>query len=110
VPALLAMKHKRQGEDKLWPFQYAALNHEFKKAVPFLRMDGIGVRLYGLRHGGASHDRSLGVRDLREIQQRGGWRSFTSVRRYEKHGCLGLERARPSPGLRLQAATAPTAC
>ena len=41
---------------------------------------------YRLRHGGPSRDVLLGFRTLQEIQKRGRWRSFSSVRRYEKGG------------------------
>ncbi|CAE7557304.1 unnamed protein product [Symbiodinium sp. CCMP2592] len=41
---------------------------------------------YRLRHGGPSRDILLGLRNLQEVQKRGRWRSFSSVRRYEKGG------------------------
>lgn len=41
---------------------------------------------YRLRHGGASHDFARQRRSLVEIQRRGRWKSFSSVRRYEKGG------------------------
>ncbi|CAK0817021.1 unnamed protein product, partial [Prorocentrum cordatum] len=44
-----------------------------------------------LQHGGASHDRSTGDRDSGTVLQRGGWKAFKSVLRYEKHGRLLLE-------------------
>jgi hypothetical protein len=43
---------------------------------------------YRLRHGGASRDFLLKRRSLEEIQRRGRWKSFSSVRRYEKGGRL----------------------
>lgn len=43
---------------------------------------------YRLRHGGASRDFALKLRRLEEIQRRGRWKSFASVRRYEKGGRL----------------------
>ncbi|CAK0874266.1 unnamed protein product, partial [Prorocentrum cordatum] len=53
--------------------------------------------LYSLRHGGASHDRSMGAGSLAAVQQRGGWRAFRSVTRCEKHGRLGLELQKVEP-------------
>ena len=41
---------------------------------------------YRLRHGGASKDFNRQTRTLQEIQRRGRWKSFSSVRRYEKGG------------------------
>ena len=41
---------------------------------------------YRLRHGGASEDFNRQTRTLQEIQRRGRWKSFSSVRRYEKGG------------------------
>ena len=46
---------------------------------------------HGLRHGGASHDHAVRARHILAIQRRGRWRSFDSVRRYEKHGRLALQ-------------------
>ena len=44
-----------------------------------------------LRHGGASEAYHRGKRTLKEIQVRGRWRAFESVRRYQKQGqLLGL--------------------
>lgn len=47
--------------------------------------------LYSLRHRGASHDKAGRSRSPAAIQWRGGWRSFESVRRYEKHAMIGRE-------------------
>lgn len=42
------------------------------------------VDAYQLRHGGASFDFVSKARGLEEVRRRGRWRSWTSVRRYEK--------------------------
>ena len=107
VKPLLALKAQRASQPALWPFGYAALAQEFHDSLSRLGMKGGGYSLYGLRHGGASHDRSLKTRCLAEIQQRGGWRSFQSVRRYEKHGRLGIETSKLSAQLLSRAASAP---
>ena len=90
-----------------WPFEYEELRIEFSRAVSRLGPRGLGFSLYGLRHEGASHDRSVKTRKLAAVPQRGCWRSFPSVRRYEKHGRLGLELNKLSPSCRCQAMRAP---
>ena len=42
------------------------------------------IHLHRLRHAGTSHDYITGTRDLKEVQRRGRWLSWRSVRRYEK--------------------------
>ena len=71
----------------VWDFTYVEFFREFRRAVLSLGLQRMNLCPYMLRHGGASHDRGTLVR---EIQDRGGWRSFASVQRYEKHGRLGL--------------------
>ena len=52
--------------------------------------DNLGdVHLYQLRHGGASHDSAGGFRSLEDVRRRGRWRSWASVRRYEKGSRIG---------------------
>ena len=41
---------------------------------------------YRLRHGGASRDFARKLRSLESIQQRGRWKSQSSLRRYQKGG------------------------
>ena len=60
---------------------------------------GVGIlrpTLYCLLHGGPSHDYAARCRDLIGIQKRGGWKSFSSVRRYEKAARLGQQWAKLS--------------
>ncbi|CAE7231430.1 gag-pro-pol [Symbiodinium sp. CCMP2456] len=49
------------------------------------------VHPYRLRHGGPSRDIALRLRTLAEVQKRGRWKSFASVRRYEKGGRLSQQ-------------------
>ena len=72
----------------LWSFGYEDLAREFHAVAAALNLLPLRPCLYALRHGGASHDRLVEARPLHEVQQRGGWRSHTSVRRYEKHGLV----------------------
>ena len=53
-----------------------------------LRCQQLQITPCALRHGGASEDRAVNARSLEEVQKRGGWKSFNSVRRSEKHACL----------------------
>lgn len=46
------------------------------------------VSPYVFRHGGASEAVHRQVRTLKEVQVRGRWRAFSSVRRYQKAGRL----------------------
>ncbi|CAK0860664.1 unnamed protein product, partial [Prorocentrum cordatum] len=70
---------------------YNQLAEDFQSATSALGVSLLKATLYSLRHGGASHDRSTGARGLGGVQQRGGWKAFKSVLRYEKHGRLSLE-------------------
>ena len=45
----------------------------------------LAVVAYSLRHGGPSWDFMKKFRGLEEIQQRGRWRSSSSVLRYQKN-------------------------
>jgi hypothetical protein len=59
--------------------------------------------LYQLRHSGASLDAALRLRSIQQVQQRGRWASFSSVRRYEKGGRLAEQANMLSPALRVRA-------
>ncbi|OLP86116.1 Gag-Pro-Pol polyprotein [Symbiodinium microadriaticum] len=55
---------------------------------------------YRLRHGGPSRDVLMKHRTLQEVQKRGRWKSFNSVRRYEKGGRVTQQlQALPKPAL-----------
>jgi len=90
VPLLLAVKASRGPKLMLWSHDYPQLADSFRQAVKAVGVASIGPTLYWLRHGGPSHDFALGVRDLPAIQLRGGWRSFSSVQRYQKSGRLNM--------------------
>ncbi|CAK0834874.1 unnamed protein product, partial [Prorocentrum cordatum] len=67
------------------------VTRDFKGAVETLGVDiALGAaHMYMLRHGGASHDYASGCRRLEDVRRRGRWRSWSSVRRYEKGSRLG---------------------
>lgn len=78
-------------QDLMFPFLYQELATEFQKSAKNMKVHCLRCTLHGLRHGGASHDRRVNARNLAEVQQRGNWRAFASLRRYEKHGRLGIQ-------------------
>ena len=88
IPALLALREQGRlnPSRSLWRCSYEDYLAAFKKAAVTAKVNVLAPTPYGLRHGGASHDRGFRCRDLASVQQRGNWRSFASVRRYEKHG------------------------
>lgn len=75
----------------LFPFNLNQFEHEFRVSVGKLKLQKLRLTPHCLRHGGASHDFLAGVRNLQEIQQRGCWASFESVRRYSKHGRISKQ-------------------
>ena len=93
-PMLRALVARRGRTELLWSFDYAQLHLAFMTAAKFLGAEELHPTLYGLRHGGASHDFAVGDRPLLAIQQRGAWRSFRSVMRYQKAGRLSLQLTR----------------
>lgn len=61
---------------------------QFSLSVKNLQIESLKLTPHCLRHGGASHDYLAGLRTLQDIQQRGCWASYDSVKRYAKHGRL----------------------
>ena len=108
VEPLISWTRRRPAGARLWTVEYPELAHMFSLAVQHASVDVLRPTLYGLRHGGASHDRSVRCRGLPEVQSRGGWRSFSSVRRYEKHGRLGAQLNKLAAKVRLRADQAET--
>ena len=69
----------------LFTVSHKELMADFKSGVQTLGLEILGpVHLYRLRHAAASYDFATASRSLEEIRLRGRWRSFTTVRRYEK--------------------------
>ena len=90
-PVLERHRRTRAPAGWLWDYGYPELLKEFHAAATSAGVAILKPTPYGCRHGGASHDRALGSRSLPAVQQRGAWRSFSSVLKYDKHGRLGLE-------------------
>lgn len=93
---------RAQERGPLWDLGYRALQLDYSWALNQIGASCLGTTLYCVRHRGAFHDRSLRCRTLQEVQQRGAWRSFGSVKRYDKHRRLGLEWRRLPPKTRVK--------
>ena len=79
------------GNDHIFPFSLNQFEKEFKQSVTTLKLGKLRLTPHCLRHGGASHDYLAELRSLHDIQQRGCWASFESVRRYSKHGRISKQ-------------------
>ncbi|CAK0878156.1 unnamed protein product [Prorocentrum cordatum] len=63
----------------------ADVSQEFRRAVTAFGLRRLGAaHLCQLRHAGPSHDSAASCRTLEEMRRRGRWRTWSSVRRYEK--------------------------
>jgi hypothetical protein len=80
--ALLHHARQRSPLDPLFSFKLPVLRKKFEQIC--VQVGIADPSLYRLRHGGASFDRSAGVRRLEEIKKRGRWSADVSVKRYEK--------------------------
>ena len=87
---------------------YDSFLKEFKTSAANVGASCLRSSPYGLRHGGASHDYAARLRDLLAIQRRGNWRTWTSVRRYEKSGRITLELNKLSAAVKQKVLTAQT--
>ena len=70
-----------------------------ESALKQLRCQQLQITPQPLQHGGASEDRAVNAGSLEEVQKRGGWKSFNSVRRYEKHARFSLVVSKFPPEL-----------
>jgi len=84
--------------DFVWSFTYLELWREFSAVVKLL---GIDLVPYQLRHSGASWEFLQGQRSLEGVQKRGVWKSKASVARYEKSGRMTREYDKLRPALRM---------
>ena len=69
---------------KLFTFEYRRFKEAFEKAQKKLALPTVFI-LYQLRHGGASHDRAKGYRNLVEVKQRLRVTADSTLRRCEAH-------------------------
>ena len=90
IPSLEVLTARLHSQELVFHFSYDDMVRVWNSTLGRLKLTGLKLSPYSLRHGGASEDRAMNERSLLEVQKRGGWRSFQSVRRYEKHGRLAL--------------------
>ncbi|CAK0790181.1 unnamed protein product, partial [Prorocentrum cordatum] len=86
-----ALVRRRGPGKRLLEVECVAFQRSFRTALNAVGAWELLATLYCPRHGGAGHDRSMAARTLEGVQQRGGWRAFKSVARYERHGRASLE-------------------
>ena len=76
---------KGGANEKLFALDSREVCRLWNLALKGLGYDAVGVvSMYQLRHAGASADTLSALRTLEEVRRRGRWKSWTSVRRYEK--------------------------
>ncbi|CAK0794405.1 unnamed protein product, partial [Prorocentrum cordatum] len=83
---LVQLARGRDPSEKLFRLSISQCKDAFEDAADLVGLAAEQLCTYQVRHGGASRDAMLKRRDLSEIQKRGGWKTFNSVRRYEKFG------------------------
>ncbi|CAK0874147.1 unnamed protein product, partial [Prorocentrum cordatum] len=83
---LVQLARGRDPSEKLFRLSISQYKDAFEDAADLVGLAAEQLCTYQVRHGGASRDAMLKRRDLSEIQKRGGWKTFNSVRRYEKFG------------------------
>jgi integrase len=92
VAALLKKKKAaRRPLQKLWDINLGSLDRFFADAVRATGLRGLRLTPHCARHGAASTDFALGLRDLSAVQRKGRWLAEASVRRYEKAGRLNKQ-------------------
>eukprot|EP00435_Cladocopium_sp_Y103_P042465 s504_g11.t1 len=93
---LLAGLSKGKPMDYVWEFSYPEYLKVFNMCAKELKLP---VVPYQARHSGPSIDRANKVRDLEEVQKRGGWLTRKSVMRYEKAGRLAASWHKLGPSV-----------
>ena len=74
--------------ESLLGLDYRSYSTGFKRAAELAGVAKLRPRPYSLRHGAASHDVLVRKVPLNSVQQKGRWRTFSSVQRYEQHARL----------------------
>ena len=82
IGELLCKIKQGNREEKVWPFTYPELCKRVRECSDLL---GVPFVPYQLRHSGASWDIARNYRTALAVQTRGGWRTTSSLVRYEKH-------------------------
>jgi integrase len=81
--------------DPLYPFTNQEFRKEFAMSCKKIGLEGLHP--YLMRHGGASEDLGMGIRDHAAVKSRGRWFTDQSVRRYAKIGKIQRMISRLSP-------------
>jgi hypothetical protein len=98
TPALRAWTADLNDDDLLFPtLNLAAYNRALQWAVRRLGLEPLCLVAHSARHGGASCDAVLAVRDFAAIQSRGLWKDPRSVARYKKPGLYNKQLTRMTP-------------
>jgi len=84
----LRLLKKRARDGPVFKFSYPQYLQMFHRLCELSGVNVLKAHPYSLRHGGASTDRLLKTRPLKEVKKRGRWRADASVARYEKHSRL----------------------
>ena len=87
----------------MFPFPYDELRKDFGEAAKELRVQDIVTSLSQLRHGGVASDLLNKRRTFGEAKKRGRWATDASIRRYDKHGWIGLQWRQRTPAAQQQA-------
>ena len=95
----------RRGQRRLWCFTREQLQSAFRAELNRLGMNNIVSSLYGLRHGGASHDSLFQLRESLDVKLRGRWSSDKSMLRYRKAALSQKEASKLAPELNVLATT-----
>lgn len=83
--------HGKDPLQPLWSIPHGTFRDQFNKIIRQLQLDPLGLTLYALRHGGATHDVLARRRPILEVKQRGRWSSDSSLKRYVKEARLQAE-------------------
>eukprot|EP00435_Cladocopium_sp_Y103_P050327 s239_g15.t1 len=84
----------KQPGNPLWTSSHAEFRDMFNMVVQKLKLEHLGLTLYALRHGGATHDVLSRRRSMLEVKQRGRWSADSSLKRYVKEARLQTELAK----------------
>ena len=85
---------KRSGNDPLWKNSRSEFRGIFNQLIVLMKLEPLGLTLYALRHGGATHDVLSRRRTMLEVKQRGRWSADSSLKRYVKEARLQTELAK----------------
>jgi hypothetical protein len=96
-PLLAKITVGRNPAEPLWADPHQLLVQKFNQITKELGLEELGLSLYALRHGGASHDILASRRPLLEVKKRGRWSTDSSLKRYVKEARLQHELSKVNP-------------